>query len=56
MIKLPLGDESWNIWVIEVIENVTLYRPTCGHFFLKDALASTITWPKKHINALIVIS
>ncbi|KAL2512923.1 Transposase 23 domain-containing protein [Abeliophyllum distichum] len=47
---VPLGNECWRVWVTEVVDNVTLYRPTREHFLLEDALGSTIAWPLKYIK------
>ncbi|CAA2958052.1 Hypothetical predicted protein [Olea europaea subsp. europaea] len=47
---VPLGNECWRVWVNEVIENVSLYRPTRELFLLEDALGSTIAWPIRYIE------
>ncbi|XP_022884702.1 uncharacterized protein LOC111401263 isoform X2 [Olea europaea var. sylvestris] len=47
---VPLGNECWRVWVNEVIDNVSLYRPTRELFLLEDALGSTIEWPIRYIE------
>ena len=48
---MPLGRDCWKVWV-DVVNNpnVNMYRPTDEHKLLKDALGSTIAWPKSCIK------
>jgi hypothetical protein len=48
---LPLGRDCWKVWVEEVyMDQLTLYRPTDEIRTLREAVGSTVAWPKSSIR------
>ncbi|PRQ33666.1 putative transposase, Tnp1/En/Spm [Rosa chinensis] len=47
---VPLGQECWKVWVLDVLEDIALYRPTREFGTLSMAQGSTIAWPIKYIK------
>ncbi|XP_062011280.1 uncharacterized protein LOC133740260 isoform X2 [Rosa rugosa] len=47
---VPLGHECWKVWVLDVFEDIALYRPTREFGTLSMAQGSTIAWPIKYIK------
>ncbi|XP_062009336.1 uncharacterized protein LOC133725936 [Rosa rugosa] len=47
---VPLGHECWKVWVLDVFEDIALYRPTSEFGKLSMAQGSTIAWPIKYIK------
>ncbi|KAK9914593.1 hypothetical protein M0R45_038363 [Rubus argutus] len=47
---VPLGHECWKVWVLDVFEDIALYRPTNEFGTLSKSQGSTIAWPIKYIK------
>ncbi|XP_040369373.1 uncharacterized protein LOC112198394 isoform X1 [Rosa chinensis] len=47
---VPLGHECWKVWVLDVFEDIALYRPTREFGTLSMAQGSTVAWPIKYIK------
>ncbi|XP_040374393.1 uncharacterized protein LOC112180731 [Rosa chinensis] len=45
---VPLGHECWKVWVLDVFEDIALYRPTREFGTLSMAQGRTIAWPIKY--------
>lgn len=49
---VPLGPECWKVWVLDVFDDIALYRPTREFGTLSEATGSTIAWPIKYIRQI----
>jgi hypothetical protein len=50
---MPLGRDCWKVWVDEVYMGcLALYRPTDEFRVLKEAMGSTVAWPKSSIRLI----
>ena len=48
---IVLGPDCYKVWIKEIlVPEVPLFRSSREHFFLDDAIGSTVAWPHKYIS------